>query len=248
MLGYPEQALAQLEANGVHALKRGHPFDIGHALMVGSLVHELRFEPAQLMARAEAAEALGRTHNLPFVAELLTAMMRAVALLRAGRTAEGIATLQTAMTPYHAHGGDLCRPYFGAMLAEGVAALGDEAHALDYLDDSLQRMLAPGRNERSHLAEVQRIRGDILARRGDLTGAEASFLAALDCARGQQAKAWELRAATSLARLWQQQGRLDEAYGLLAPLYAWFTEGQDTHDLRDARALIDTLAPRRTAS
>jgi predicted ATPase len=82
----------------------------------------------------------------------------------------------------------------------------------------------------------------VLSLKGDLEGAERSFLASLDWARRQQAKSWELRTAMSLARLWQSQGRRKDAYELLAPVYDWFTEGFDTPDLKDARLLLDELA------
>jgi predicted ATPase len=92
--------------------------------------------------------------------------------------------------------------------------------------------------------EVHRVKGELLLAESpsDEGGAEASFRKALDVARGQSAKSWELRAATSLARLWQSQGRKEEAGDLLAPVYDWFTEGFDTRDLKEAKALLDELA------
>jgi predicted ATPase len=83
---------------------------------------------------------------------------------------------------------------------------------------------------------------DALAEKGDLEDAERNFLASLDWARRQQAKMWELRTSISLARLWQSQGKRQEAYELLAPVYDWFTEGFDTKDLQEAKVLLDEIA------
>ncbi len=91
-------------------------------------------------------------------------------------------------------------------------------------------------------AEILRLKGWMLSLKGDPEGAERNFLASLDWARRQQAKMWELRTSTSLARLWQSQGKRRDAYELLAPIYDWFTEGFDTKDLLEAKALLDDLA------
>ena len=92
-----------------------------------------------------------------------------------------------------------------------------------------------------YYAEILRLKGWILSLKGDLEGAEENYLSSLDCARRQQAKSWELRTSTSLARLWQSQGKHEDAYDLLAPVYGWFTEGFDTPDLKEAKALLDEL-------
>jgi predicted ATPase len=92
------------------------------------------------------------------------------------------------------------------------------------------------------IAYTQWIEADLLRRRGDLAEAEAAYRHAIEVAQRQQAKSWELRAATGLARLWQGQGKRGEARDLLAPVYAWFTEGFDTADLKDAKALLDELS------
>ena len=89
---------------------------------------------------------------------------------------------------------------------------------------------------------VATVKGWILALEGELAAAERSYRASLDCARQQQAKSWELRTATSYARLMRDQGRVGEAYALLAPVYGWFTEGFDAPDLKEAKALLDQLA------
>jgi predicted ATPase len=100
----------------------------------------------------------------------------------------------------------------------------------------------PGWEQRLHYAEILRLKGWMLSLKDDLEGAERNFLASLDWARRQQAKMWELRTSTSLARLWQSQGKRQDAYELLASVYGWFTEGFDTKDLQEAKALLDELA------
>jgi predicted ATPase len=123
-----------------------------------------------------------------------------------------------------------------------MALIGDIDEALQVINDLITQIERPGWGERFNYAEILRLKGWMLSLKGDPEGAERNFLASLDWARRQQAKMWELRTSTSLARLWQSQGKRRDAYELLAPLYAWFTEGFDTKDLLEARALLDELA------
>ena len=132
--------------------------------------------------------------------------------------------------------------YFRAVLAEGLALSGDLEGALSLIEKSLSQIARPGWEERSHLAEVLRLKGWMLQQQGKLAAAEENYLASLDVAREQQAKSWELRTSTSLARLWQSQGKRKDAYDLLALVYDWFTEGFDSKDLIDAKALLEQLA------
>jgi predicted ATPase len=125
--------------------------------------------------------------------------------------------------------------------AEGMAQLGDVEGALDLIDEVIAQIERPGWEERHYYAEALRIKGWLLARKGDPAGAERNYIASLDWARTQQAKSWELRTATSYARLVRDQGRASEAHDLLAPIYGWFTEGFGTKDLIDAQAVLDDL-------
>ena len=242
MLGYPDRAVQVSDANDAHARRRGHPFDLGFALTIGGHVWDLRCEPAPLLARVEEAERLGRAHSLPFISEVLAQIWKGVAWLRAGRLAEGIPQLRGAMEKWNAPGGGLWMPYLRAVLAEGLALSSDLEAGLSLVEDSLTQIARPGWEERSHLAEVLRLKGWMLQQQGKLDAAEENYLASLDVAREQQAKSWELRTSTSLARLWQSQGKRKEAHDLLAPVYNWFTEGFDTKDLIDAKALLEELA------
>jgi predicted ATPase len=123
-----------------------------------------------------------------------------------------------------------------------MALTGDLDNALQLIDEAIAQIEHPGWGERYFCAEILRLKGWMLSLKGDLEGAERNFLASLDWARRQQAKSWELRTSTSLARLWQSQGKRQDAYQLLAPIYGWFTEGFDTKDFLDAKSLLDELA------
>ncbi len=128
-----------------------------------------------------------------------------------------------------------------AMLAQGYARLGRRGEALGMLEESLAHIERTG--ERVDEAEMLRLRGELLLMGGEPATAEAEhcFRAAIDVARGQEAKWWELRATASLARLLAQQGRRAEARAMLSVIYGWFTEDFDTADLKDAKALLDEL-------
>ena len=112
---------------------------------------------------------------------------------------------------------------------------------MSLIEESLTQIALPGWEERRHLAEVLRLKGWMLQQQGKLDVAEDNYLASLECAREQQAKSWELRTSTSLAQLWQEQGKCKDAHELLAPIYNWFTEGFETRDLKEAKALLDEL-------
>jgi predicted ATPase len=242
ILGYPDRAVQVSDANDAHARRRGHPFDLGWVLTVGSGLWDHRREPEPVLARVEEAERLGRAHNLPLISEAMAQVFKGLAWLRAGRLAEGIPHLRGAMERWNPHGGGFWMPYFRASLAEGLALSGDLDGGLSLIEESLSQIARPDWEERSHLAEVLRLKGWMQQQQGKLAAAEDNYLASLDVARQQQAKSWELRTSTSLARLWQSQGKRKEAINLLKPVYDWFTEGFDTKDLIEAKALIHELA------
>jgi predicted ATPase len=142
---------------------------------------------------------------------------------------------------YRATGAELWAPDFLALLAEGQRRTGQAAAGLDIVAEALDRV---ERTKGRWLeADLHRLRGELLlaVAEPEQPEAEACFRRALAVAREQGAKMWELRAATSLARLWTEQGRRAEAHNLLAPLYGWFTEGFDTPDLKEAKALLNEL-------
>jgi predicted ATPase len=224
-----------------HARRRGHPFDLGWALTQGAEAFDHRCEPEKLRKRAEECERLGREHSMPVLWALAAPVRYGVALIREGKPAEGIAAIKAGMAVWDASGGKVYSPYGKSVLAEGMARLGDLDNALHLIDEQIAQVERPGWEERLHYAEILRLKGWVLSLKGDLADAEQNYLASLDWARQQQAKSWELRTSTSLARLWQAQGKRKEAHDLLAPVYGWFTEGFDTRDLVDAKQLLDEL-------
>jgi predicted ATPase len=158
-----------------------------------------------------------------------------------GQEAEGIARMRAGFADALATGAKTMRPMFCALLAEGYGQVGRLDEAWRMLSDALDAVEESG--QRYYEAETYRFKGKLHLWQAipDVEQAGISFQRALEIARRQQAKSWELRAATSLARLWRDQGKRAEAYELLAPVYDWFTEGFDTQDLKDAKALLDEL-------
>jgi hypothetical protein len=242
MLGYPEQALRFLDATHDHARRRGHPFDLGWVLSFGGHVFDYIGEPDEWLKRIEEADRVGRENSLPLVTEHLVPAFSGIALIRKGEIAEGMASLARGLAVWEQSGGRLGSPCWKSVLTEGMARIGDLAGALVLIDEIIAQIERPGWEERQYYAEALRIKGWLLSLEGDPERAERSYLASLDWARQQQAKSWELRTATSYARLMRDQGRVREAYDLLAPVYAWFTEGFATKDLKDAKALLEELA------
>ena len=170
--------------------------------------------------------------------------MRGWALAAQGQGAEGAAQVRQGLAAHQATGSEQHRPYYLALLAEAYGSIGQTAEGLSLLAEALATVDRTG--GRGWAAELHRLQGELLlaqaGKRPQVPEAEACLHQALDVARRQQAKSWELRAAMSLARLWQRQGKRQEAYDLLAPIYSWFTEGFDTADLQEAKALLEGLA------
>jgi predicted ATPase len=140
---------------------------------------------------------------------------------------------------HRATGYVLCTAFALTLLAGACGRLGKTTEGLSYLTEAEQ--LIETTNDAFHEAELHRVRGDLLNTIGDLAGVEHSYQHAIAVAKRQSAKMFELRASISLARLWRDQGKRDEARELLAPVYGWFTEGFDTRDLKEAKALLDEL-------
>jgi predicted ATPase len=241
ILGYPDRALRLSDETDANARRRGHPFDRAMALITGAHEFDHRLNLEDLLERAGEAERLGRENSMPVLWALMAPVGYGVAHILKGNPAEGIAPLKAGIGVYEATGGKTRNPTMKAFLAEGMALTGDVDNALRLIDEQIAQIKRPGWEERFSYAEILRLKGWMLSLKSDVEGAERNFLASLDWARRQQAKSWELRTSTSLARLWQSQGKRHEAYELLAPVYGWFTEGFDTRDLQDAKALLAEL-------
>ena len=173
---------------------------------------------------------------------MLAPISYGLALIREGKPAEGIAPLKAGIAFWEASGGKVREPDLERVLGRrhGADRRPRQCPATDRRGRS-PKSNAPGGRNAFHYAEILRLKGWMLSLKGDLEGAERNFLASLDWARRQQAKMWELRTSTSLARLWQSQGKRQDAYELLAPVYGWFTEGFDTKDLLEAKSLLAEL-------
>ena len=241
-LGFPDWALRLENEKDAHAHRCGHPFDLGWAVVAGPHEFDRRWGLEDMLKRTEECERLGRENSLPLMWGMLAPISRGQALLQAGKPAEAIAPLKAGIAAWEETGGKNCLPTKRALLAEAMALTGDLDNALQLIDEAIAQVERPGWEERFSYAETLRLKGWILSLKGDLEGAELNFLASLDWAHRQQARSWELRTSTSLARLWQSQGKRREAYDLLAPAYGWFTEGFDTKDLKEAKALLHELA------
>lgn len=242
LLGYPDQASQQSQEALAHAQTLAHPFTLLHALTLGIMLQRWRGEMHQSQERNEVARTLATEQGIAHVVATST-FQRGLWLLGHGREQEGSAEVQQGLTAYRSMGARLELPYRLAQLAETYGSLGQPAEGLTVLREALALVETTG--ERWWEAELYRLQGELLlAQAGTQLGvveAEACMQKALAIARHQQAKSLELRAAMSLSRLWQQQGRRIEARQLLAAVYDWFTEGFDTVDLQQARALLGAL-------
>ena len=243
LLGYPDQAVQQSQEALAHAHTLAHPFTLLHALTQGIMIHRWRGEMRQLQERSEAVRTLATEQGITYVAAVRT-FYRGLWLLRHGQAQEGTAQMQQGLTAYRGMGARIELPYMLAQLAETYGSLGQSSAGLAILAEALALVETTG--ERWWEAELYRLQGELLwAQAGtppSVGEVEACMQKALAIARHQQAKSLELRAAMSLSRLWQRQGKRTEAHALLAPVYGWFTEGFDTADLQEAKALLEELA------
>jgi predicted ATPase len=206
-----------------------------------AVVSQLRRDVPAVHKHAQAAVAVATEQGFPLYMAQGTSL-RGWALAMQGQGEEGLAQIGQGIATWRATGAAIYVPYFCTLLADVCGHLG-------HLDDGLQALaeahtLMEQQEERWWEAEISRLRGALLLRQTGTPQAEAEawLQQALDVARRQEAKALERRAAMSLARLWQQQGKRAEARALLAPIYGWFTEGFDTSDLQEAKALLEALA------
>jgi predicted ATPase len=240
LLGYPDQALARIHEALTLARELSHPISLAAALYYAALLHYLRREGPAAQACAEAAIALSNEQGFPLYLALGT-NVRGWALSIQGRVEEGMAQMRQGRAALQAMGAKLWWPAYLAWLAEAYDGMGQATEGLTVLTEALT--IAHNTGERFWEAELHRLKGALLLTLSaeQYAEAETCFHQALDIARRQQAKSLELRAAVSLSRLWQQQGKQQEAHDLLAPLYGWFTEGFDTVDLQEAKALRNAL-------
>jgi class 3 adenylate cyclase/predicted ATPase len=241
LLGYPDQALVHLHDALTLAHELSHPFSLAFARCVAALVSQCRRNVPDVHEQAEAAVALATEQGFPQWAAMGTSL-RGWALAMQGQGEEGMAEVRRGVSAYRTTGAALLVPYFCTLLADVSGDLGHPEEGLQALAEACT--LVEQQELHYWEAEVCRLRGVLLLRQPGTPQAEAEawLQRALDVAHRQQAKSLELRAAMSLSRFWQQQGKRAEAYEILAPIYSWFTEGFDTADLQEAKALLAALA------
>jgi class 3 adenylate cyclase/predicted ATPase len=258
-LGYPEQALKRSREALTLAQEFAHPFSLGWALVAATWFQQYCREEKAAQEHAEAVIALSIEQGFPFWLACGT-ILRGWALAKHGQGEEGIARMRQGLDAMQATGAEFARSYFLALLAEVYGKVGQPEEGLTTLAEALAAV--DKTREHFYEAELHRLKGQLTLQKFQVSSSrfqvtnpqppipstqaeaetEACFHKAIEIARRQQAKSLELRAATSLSRLWQQQGKKAEARQMLAEIYGWFTEGFDTKDLQEARALLEELS------
>jgi len=237
-LGRPDQSSVRSNAAIAEARRLAHPPSLTASLGFGAGLLSLVGDNAALDERVDELVAMATAHGFPHWRALGT-IYRGWVKVQNGDVAEGISLLRSGSIAYRATGAKVWTPLGLALRARACEIAGQVQEASTLLDDALQIVEKTG--ERWFGAELYRHKGQLLLRQGHVQTAEELYRKALGIAVEQEAKLWELRAAASLARLRRGQSRPTEARDLLAPVYGWFTEGFDTPDLRDAKALLDEL-------
>jgi len=250
--GYSDQALkSSIDALSLAELL-SHPYSLAYARGIAAAFHQFRKDLEVTQGLADASLGVSTEHEFPFWSAFQTILLGWV-LVKEGRADEGIEQMNRGMEAYSATGAELLRPYLICLLAEALSEKGSTERGLTLAAEALETVEKTG--ERFYEAELYRQKGELLFRScsegsglPDFTALPSSFceiercfLKAMTIAGRQQAKWFELRAATSLARLWHHQGRKEDAHTMLAKSYNWFTEGFDTADLKDARLLLRQL-------
>ena len=240
-LGYGDSALELGNRALALAQRLSHPFTLDFARLFAAVLREYRREARASQEHAEGVIASssdrGFTDYLAFATTL-----RGRAIAQQGRHEEGIAQIREGLAMFRASGAQLRTPYFMSLMAESCIEGGHLDEGLSVLTEALAATAQ--HQEHAHEAETYRLIGELLLRQGSSNATEARirFEHAVTIARKQSSKSWELRATMSLARLLRDTGRHAEARAMLAEIYGWFTEGFDTMDLKDAKALLDELS------
>jgi predicted ATPase len=239
--GYPDQSARAADRALAYGRQLGHAHTLAHAFYFAGMAAVFARDVATARAHSHDCVALASEHGFAHRAAL-GRILQGWADAQRGEATTGITRIRDGLAAAEAAGTGVSTPLFLALLAEALALAGKIEEGLAALDDALAKAAVSG--ERGWDAEIHRLRGELAGRLPypDPAKAEESFRTALAIAHEQGTRGYELRAATSLARLWGEQGRRAEARDLLAPIYGWFTEGFDTADLKEAKALLDKLA------
>ena len=239
VVGHPDGARVRHREMLTEARDLAHPNTLAQVLFSCCMGRHLLRDAPGVVELAEALTPLATKQGFPYWLAMAT-ILKGWALTCAGEPERGIDQMKQGLTIYRTTAAENWVPYFLALLADTCRELHRPAEGLGLLADALESVRRTG--ERWFEAELYRLRGETLLHiAAGAVEAEESFRRAISVAREQGAAWWELRAATSLARLWAERGRRAQARDLLAPIYGWFTEGFDTADLKDAKALLDEL-------
>jgi predicted ATPase len=240
-LGYPGQALERGNEALTSAQALSLPLSLVFAEFFVVVLRQYRREAGEAQEPTESLIALCAEHEFPDWFAMATGL-RGLAMAKEGHKEEGIAQIQEGLAAYRATGAELYRPYFLCLLAEACMETGRFDDGLRALTEAL--IASDEHENRSFEAEMHRLKGELLLRQdnSNVLEAQSCFDRAIEIAQKQSAKSWELRATMSLARLLATQGRRDEARTMLSEIYGWFTEGFDTADLIDAKALLEELS------
>ena len=238
--GYPDQSARAADRALAYSRQLGHAHTLCHAFCHTGRAAIFARDIATTYARSNDCVALASERGFPLWAAF-GRIFQGWADAQNGEATTAVCRIRDGLAAAEATGARVATPFYLALLAEALALAGKIEEGLAALDDALAKVAVSG--EKGWGAEIHRLRGELTARLAhpDRAKAEVSFRTALTIAREQGTRGYELRAATSLARLWREQGRRGEARDLLAPVYGWFTEGFDTADLKDAKALLDEL-------
>jgi class 3 adenylate cyclase/predicted ATPase len=240
-LGYPEAGLAGTEQGLSAARETGNPASLMHAMSVICLTQLISGNYA--IAKALSDEMIGLAEQKGSIHWKTSGLLRRACLLAlTGKSSDAVGIFTSVIPAYRSTGTTIFLPAYLSHLARACGELGQFEDAWSYIGEAIT--VVEITKETWYEAEVHRIAGEIALMSPERDGAKAEgyFERALAVARAQQAKSWELRAAMSMARLWRDQGKRQQAHDLLAPVYGWFTEGFDTLDLKQAKALLDELA------
>jgi predicted ATPase len=238
--GFPDQAARAADRAIEYSRQFGHAYTLAYALWHTGMKSVFARYVAGAEACANEFVARSNEHGFPLWAAYGRIVQGWVAA-RNGDAVAGITCIREGLAQAEATGARIFDSYHLALLAEALALAGEVDEGIAILDEALAKSAASG--QKGTDVEIHRLRGELVLQlpRPDPAQAEASFRTALAIAREQGTRGCELRATTSLARLWRDQGRRIEARDLLAPVYGWFTEGFDTADLKEAKALLDEL-------
>jgi class 3 adenylate cyclase/predicted ATPase len=239
MLGYPDAALVDTSRALQEAREIGQAATLMYALVHASLIHIQCGNYAAVNAEADELIALANEKGALFWKAQGMSKQGCI-LAVTGKAAEAVQMITSGIAAWRSTGSTVWMPLYLSYLARAYAELGQFEHAWRCIDEAMTA--AETTKERWHEADVHRLAGEIALLSPEPDAAKAYFERALSVARAQQAKSWELRAAMSMARMWRDQGKPNEARDLLTPVYNWFTEGFDTLDLKETRTLLDTLA------